>query len=248
MKKSLFLLPLLASLALVSCGEKKGGNDDDGGDEPQISAVQELTEGGYLKAEYNGYKLVEKPTDGHEYLIGIYKHNKDKMTFVNGNYHSDSKGTYEYYMSTSEGTADAAKVVVKFTGTDTFRLQVKAPGKAWDNKWIGIYAASSSYGNNVWSIAHLDTEGQATFTPTGKQTAEKAYSDFTYVERFEDNAAAAFAVMVADSRADEDVATPKFFGTGIPKTGEYVSMDCAAYGKALDHDTYDLAHFYEKIA
>ena len=246
MKKRLLILPLLGGLVLAGCTwedlmfwKKKGG-----------SSIPE-----YIKTEFEGYKLAKSVKDGGEYILGVYRTQEGKMRFVNGDYHSDSKGSYPYYMATTDNTTTgAAKVKVKMLDKKNFTLQVIAPGHDWDTKYIGMYPGTGKGGggtNAVMSLAPLDSPDQASYTePTD---SSKTYTDlvakFQYFENYANEVCYAPAALYKDTRVGDEEAVPKFMGTGHnPDTSQddYTSVDAKTYHVALDSGAYDLAHLYEK--
>ena len=265
MKKSLILLPLLAGLTLSGCeinlfGKKIviRGKDGENQNQNNNNNNNNNNDGGegntlYTLEEFQGHKLVKEVKDGGRYYLGVYRHEEDLIRFFNGDYHRDSKGYYPYYLNTVAGTVTgAAEVEVKFVGNDEFALLVHANGEVYDGKYIGVYSASSSYGNNVMSVAAFDSLDQTTYQDPKTQ---QRYTDFTmkfkFLSTYEGTNCYAPAAMFKYPDVDEE-AVPKFLGTGhiSEKSKEegqsdYTSIDSKSYEVALDPEQYDLAHFYE---
>lgn len=242
MKKGLFFLPLIAGMALCSCefeifGIHIGGDKTKNDESTDTSIVY----------EYQGYKLAKEVKDGGKYILGVYRINENKMRFANGDYHRDDNGEYPYYMGTVEGTTGAAEITVKMLGHGEFSMQVSAPGMVWDQKYIGVYAANSSFNNPVMSIALLDSPDQTSYSQGGKTYTPKG--TFKYFEEYDGVKQYAPGVMFQYQGIDEEE-VPKFLGTGhnanAEQEGDYTSFDCKSYEVALSRDAYDLAHLYEK--
>lgn len=259
MKKRLVLLPLLAGLALTGCeitlfGKKIGG----GGEETKTSAaLQELLDAGAALKNFQGHELVTSVKDGEEYLFGVYRKNEDLMRFVSGDYHRDDNGFYPFYMGTVAGTTEgAATVKVEMLEGNTFGLKISCNSSLpWNGKYIGVYAATSSYSNEVTSIALLDSPTQTSFrTIANHQAGAKTVTCsgvFEMYEYYEGMPACAPGVKYLHPSLDEDVATPKFLGTGHNNSydesePDYTSIDAKQNVDALSIDAYDLAHLYTK--
>lgn len=258
MKKRLFLLPLLAGFALAGCeftiggktfviggGKDNGGNNsgkvddgDDSGDDEDPIVLN-------IKEEFGSYKLARKVENGKKYLMGVYKVGNDEMRFANGDYHRDNKGFYPFYMGQTVNTTDgAAEFEVNFVNSDEFTMKVHAPDQVWDGKYVGVYPATSSYGNSVMTLALLDDPNQTTYVDPKSGNSIPAGTDivskFKYFESYNQVVTYAPAALYKYPDVDE-TAVPKFFGTGA----DYVSMDCTTYEKAFAPDDYFMAHFYE---
>lgn len=242
MKKRLLFLPLIAGMALCSCeieifGLHIGGGSNTGG----------TTDASILE-EFQGYKLAKSVKDGGKYLLGVYRVNEDLMRFASGNYHTDENGEYPFYMGTVGGTTSgAAEITVKMLGHGEFSMQVSAPGKVWDQKYIGVYAATSSFNNTVMSIALLDDPDQTSYSQGGKSYSPKGR--FKFFEEYDGAKQYAPGVMFQYPGVDEEE-VPKFLGSGhnadADTEGDYISIDCKSYEVALQRDAYDLGHLYEK--
>ena len=223
-------------------------NENNNNDEP---AAEEELPSNFLK-EFKGYKLAREVKDGGRYLLGVYRQKEDLMRFANGDYHRDSRGYYPFYMATVAGNEEdvmskAAEFEVKFVGNDEFTIQVFCEGQVWHQKYVGVYAASSSYGNQVTSIALLDSPDQTSYTnPKDNKTFTDLTSHFKFFSEFNEVKAYAPAALYQYPEVDEEK-VPKFMGTGHANEGtDYTSIDCKSYEAALDYESYDLAHFYEK--
>lgn len=247
MKKRLFLIPLTAGFVLTGCKvtlfgktftffEKKGSTD------------VELPQN-FLK-EFQGYKLATSVKDGGRYLLGVYRVNEDLMRFANGDYHRDGNKYFPFYMATVAGTTEgAAEIEVKMVGNDEFTMQVFASGQVWDQKYIGVYSAESTYGNSVMSIALLDSPDQTSYTdPKDSKTSDNVSAKFKFYTTYEEMPAYAPAAPFQFPDIDEEK-VPKFMGTGHNTSDgepDYTSIDCKSYDIALNSELYDLAHLYEK--
>ena len=253
MKKQLFLLPLLGGLLLTGCKitigkktfyifeKKPSGNEEQ---------LEELPEN--FVDEFRGYKLARNVEDGGRYILGVYRQRENLMRFANGDYHRDSKGYYPFYMGTvaaneTDAMSKAAEFVVKFVGDNEFTMQVFAEGQVWHEKYVGVYAASSSFGNSVMSIALLDSPEQTSYKdPKSGKTYTDLTSHFVYYDKYNGTVAYAPAAPYKYPEVDEEL-VPKFLGTGHASEGDdYTSMDCKSFETALDYESYDLAHLYQK--
>lgn len=255
MKKQLFLLPLLGGLLLTGCKitlgnktiylfEKKPSNSEKEG-EKEDALPDNFCE------EFRGYKIARSVKDGGKYLLGVYRQRENLMRFANGDYHRDDKGYYPFYMGTVAGTdsevmSKAAEIEVKFVGENEFTMQMFCEGQVWNRKYIGVYAASSSFGNSVMSIALLDSPDQTSYTDPKSNKTYTPSSHFKYYTEYNDTVAYAPAAPFKYPDVDEEI-VPKFLGSGHASEGaDYTSMDCKSYETALDYESYDLAHLYEK--
>ena len=245
MKKRLFLLPLIGGMLLSGC------------DFEDLMFWKKATLPENTLEEFQGYKVVTKVKEGKRYLLGDYRHREDLMRFAAGDYHRDSKGEYPFYMSTVAGTTEgAAEFEIKYTNKSAgeFSIQVftKDSSYPWNNKYIGVYAAQSTYGNQVMSLALLDKPDQTSYTDPKSGNSVKVSGTFTFVKTYEGLNAYAPAAPFAYPDVDPEP-VPKFLGSSMitqedfdKGEPDYISMDCKKWEDALDPNKYDLAHFYEK--
>ena len=247
MKKHLFLLPLIGGLVLSGCSLedlmfwKKKVKDSD---------LPENT-----LREFQGYKLATSIKDGKRYLLGDYRHREDLMRFASGDYHWDGGQFYPFYMGTVAGTVEgAAEFEVKYTNKKAgeFSLQVFAEGMPWHQKYVGVYAAKSTYDNQVMSIALLDDPAQTTYNDPKEHKDWRVSGVFKFYETYEGLPAYAPAAPFAYPEVDPEP-VPKFLGSSLIlqedfDNGEpdYISIDCKKWEDALSPEKYNLAHFYEK--
>ena len=250
MKKRLLLLPIFASLTLTGCEITLFGKTIK---LFEPSSTDSLDLPANFKQEIDGYKMATSLKDGGEYILGVYRVNEDVMRFADGNYHSDDNGQYSFYLGTSTDISEAAIVKAKSLGDGEFSLQMIAKGKVWHNKYIAVYNAKSSYGNDVMSIAALDELDQTTFTTINRKTTTTVtavtQTHFKYYETYEDMPAYSVGAMYEHEGIDLSGPVPKFIGTGHNTNedeADYISMDCKTYEVALELSSYDLAHLYEK--
>jgi len=273
MNKRLFLLPLLAGFALSGCtinlfGQEIAIGEDDssssvkpkptptptptptpsGGDEEEDHTPR-------LMEEFGDYKLAKEIHEG-DYILGAYRWNEEIMRFANGDYHRDANGYYPFYMGTVGGTTEgAATVHVHFVNDDEFTMQLSCDASLpWNNKYIGVYAAESSFGNYVMSVGLLDDPYQEEYTDpkSGKVYKDKQAPKgiWKYYEELNDQKVYAPAAMYLYEDIDSE-AVPKFLGTGhkskqsLQREDDYTSFDCKSYEIATDGIQYDLAHLYE---
>ena len=276
MKKKLFLLPLIGGFLLAGCqikiGDKViniggGGKDKDtstdGGnkeEEPELPTIMR---------EYGDYKLAETIEDGGRYLLGNFRRSGDhagEMRFFNGSYHKDpskpaGKQDFSFYLGTDAAvdgdTSFAAEIEVKMLENGEFNMLVHAPGKVWDNCYIGVYPGKG-ISRHVISTARLTSPNQKTFTVVdgnGKQfddemkyeyevtpeelfTSFKFFSDYTVDGEAKEVKAPGIEYQYVEN--DEEEPLPKLFGTA----DNYVSLDMKSAPDAVDPNIYDLAHFY----
>lgn len=247
MKKRLFLLPLVGGLLLSGCSLedlmfwKKKVKDSD------LPAN--------TLREFQGYKLATEVKDGKRYLLGDYRHREDLMRFANGDYHWDSGKSYPFYMGTVAGRVEgAAEFEVKYLNKSAgeFSLQVFADGMPWNQKYVGVYAAKSTYGNQVMSIALLDDPNQTTYKEPNTGSDVRCSGVFKFYEKYEDMPAYAPAAPFAYPEVDPEP-VPKFLGSSLitqedydKGEPDYISIDCKKWEDALSPDKYDLGHLYEK--
>ena len=262
MKKQLFLLPLLAGFVLTGCKITIGDKTITFLEKKQQENNSEVEEDtgalpSHMLEKFEGYKLARKVKNGGRYLLGVYRTKEDLMRFANGEMHKDSKGSYPFYLETVAGTVQgAAEVEVKFVSDDEFTLQVFAPGKAWDQKYIGIYNGLSIYDKQVVSIAMLDSTDQTKYTCTAPDKngnpKTETYTEFDYkfkfLNEFEGNKMYTPVVYAQYAGLADEEATPKFMGTGHAKSGaDYTSIDSKNTYEAVEPSDYDLVHLYEKL-
>ena len=252
MNKKLLLLGAIGVLSLSACSMFTGSKAD--------AAIAELADEGAALKEFQGHNVVTKVKDGEEYYMGIYRKNEDLMRFANGEYHTDAKDYYPFYMSTTSGTVEgAATVTVKMINKikKTFGLQIKAPGKVWDGKYLGVYGSISSVGkqNPVTSLALLDDPTQTEYdTITNKTQVLKSErvtcsGVFQFFGYYEKSPVCAPAVIYQNEFFGEEKAYPKFLGTGHNANvdrgeADYFSMDAKLGVDAIDIEVYDLMHLY----
>ena len=238
MKKHLFLLSMVAGLTMTACDlfTKMPSN--------------------FLK-EFQGYELATSVKDGEKYLFGVYRsqRNYDVINFASGDYHRDSKGYYPFYMGVNAGgtVEGAAEIEIGMINSKEFTMKVVAPGKVWDGKYIGVYAAVSSYDNKVMSIALLDSPTQKSYEdPKSQKTYTSLCGTFQFFKKYDGKVAYAPAAVYAYPDLDPEP-VPKFFGTDYVSQesldkgeAEHNAIDCKSFEAALDYENYDLAHLYHK--
>lgn len=237
MKKSLIILPLLAVVggALASCGN----------DGPKVNYYDQI-EGPH---EIEGHKLADKLVDGKQYYLGVYDPSIDDVRFINGDPHRDSGKEYPFYMAKNDegGLDNAAKVEVKFTDSSHFKLLVHTPDEDqhWSEKYITLYAASSSYGNNLLSI-HAADEGETEFVDIDGNTQTILTYEYEWMESYLEMPVYSSVFKYQDEREAEEEAIPRMFGTGIDTNAgeQYKSVDCKVGTSAVAED-YWIAHFFE---
>lgn len=155
MKKSLFVLPLLASLLLAGCNS--GGSSKKKGK----STSEELPAEDCLDfgpETFGDYKRVKgAPKAGKEYYMGFYHIADEQMRFMNGNPHVDSGTTYDYYLGTTDDIANAVKVTCEFASDKVhYALKVVGGGEGtyYDNQYLNIYDGTKDSGAKIVTIEH----------------------------------------------------------------------------------------------
>lgn len=242
MKKSLVLLPLLSALALVGCGKK----DDQGNQGNQEELIDKAG-----PAQVGDFKRVDNPVVGKSYVFGFYLPEDEEVRFATGNYHSDSKGQYPYYMATkSTSSADDLDELAKFTfedaGNGQYKIKVTCEDteKPWHDMYVAVYAATSTYSNNVFSFAPVEDINQQyqpvdkTLSPEGELV--DVIGKFDFVKNGEGCKLNTIGFTAAHFNEPDD---EKFRTFGC-QYQDYVSIDCSAIDKAISDD-YSVAHFYE---
>ena len=225
--------------------EQEGeGQQGEGEGEGEGGGEEEVVNPPVLLEEFGDYKLAKSLEEGKRYIFAAYKHDHDKVLYFNGDYHRDSKGFYPFYLGGSfyeDSTDGAAELEIHKINDTEFTIQVHSSHEEWDGKYIGVYSASSSYGNQVMSVAVLDDPYQETYVDpkTNKQTDKPSGIFKFHAQEGKLNIYAAAADYKYEG-VDEE-AVPKYLGT----SGDYQSIDCKSYEVALDGVSYDLAHFYE---
>lgn len=203
--------------------------------------------------EYQGYKRVGKPEEGHEYILGYYETTTQKVKFCDGNYHEDGGKYYPFYMGTTDVISDdLAKFEVTYLEDNVhFNISVTASGvakdggeKPWNGKYFSVYEASSSFDNDVLSIApvtDLSKPYKDEISPTHTDTEYKVYGDFEYIENYGDLAIFnTIGIKIAKEDQDPRVG---IFGCVFAK---YISLNCSDIDKTFNDD-FAAAYFFEKI-
>ena len=257
MKKRLFLVPLISMLALTGCDlfKKKDNTSGDGGNSSGLPPEDTTDHSPILKEEFGDYELAKTLTNGARYVLAVYKHEDEYVRFFNGDFHRDANGHYPFYMGSSFDLSSEtpAEVEVNFVSDDEFTMKVYAPGKVWDQHYIGVYSAHGSGGGPVMSIAYLSSPDQTEYvTPNSDGTIPAVDEDHPLTDvpsaKFKfhtvENDVKLYAPAADYKYAElgDSEATPKYLGTGL----KFQSIDCKVASEALDGLTYDLAHLYQK--
>ncbi len=208
-----------------------------------------------------GHKRVTEVKDGKEYYYGVRRYNQGEdyeddekeWMFINGEPHTDRNGEYPYYMSESlvaskDDFDDVAKVKIHYLNDSEFAMQIIKDGARYDQKYVGVYMAQSSYGNDVLSFYLADEIGDDVDEEwgygegKGKDAGAVCYYNFSWLHDFEDYAIDTAVIMIADSRKEDAEPMPKFPGTA----DEYISMNCEQTDKVFDEDLmFNLGYFFE---
>lgn len=204
----------------------------------------------FLDENGKTHKRVSEVVDGGHYYLGYYRAYSEGMRFANGEPHKDGDKTFPFYIGTDEEgkIANAAEIIIDYNdGGTSFTMQIDKDGATWDDRYLSVYMASSSYGNIVYSIyaaekvgdKHAGTEEGAT------SSGEDCYYDFQMMPTYNDYNLGVPYVAIQDTRLEEEEPQPKFLGSGVDGDGVgYISIDCSNAEKAMG-DTYNLAFFYE---
>ena len=111
-------------------------------------------------SEYQGYsKVTTKPVDQKEYILGYYQANLKKNCFINGHHHTDDKGEYPYYLTTTEDVTKAVRVRVAYEANNTdFKIMNVGGGEfsTYDGKYLRIYEGQKEGGSKVTSLGFYD--------------------------------------------------------------------------------------------
>lgn len=201
--------------------------------------------------EFQGYKRVGKPDVNKDYVLGYYDASANTMKFATGNFHSDSKGKYPYYMETQTTGDGAAIFNVEYEDDKHFNIKVSCPGKDdWDGKYMAVYSAKSSFENSVASLAPVDNFTdlyEDTISPTHTSNKYKVHGSFEYIETFANGIYDTLGIYVADEIDNTDgVEQEPILRMLGCKYATYKSIDCSSIDKAMGDD-YAVCHFFEKI-
>lgn len=232
-------------------GNNNQGNTDSGNDdqvEPDFDTDPNLG-----LEEFSGYKRAGKPVEGKKYLLGYYDYGRRTMRFANGDYHKDSGKTYPFYMATTDNTTEgAAEFSVTYVDDEETQFLIKAScsGKPWDEKYISVYGATSSFSNNVFSFANVADVNEK-YSKDG--TDYDVFGVWEYYDEVEDGGTT-YEVKTIGAKlthpAEEDETTVMFgckcYSNYDGGPSEYISIDCSRIGTCIGSE-YSIAHLYEKI-
>lgn len=177
MKKSLIILPALA-LILAGCTTKKPNRKktstagsitskttSGGGASkttPSLAPLDPLDPGA---EEFSGYRRVmHAPENGKEYILGFWHVNKGQFFFMNGHHHTDDKGEYPFYQSTTTDVSKAVKLVCNYAAdNEHYSIQIKGGGEytTYDGKYLEVYEATKSTGGVTASIRQVESPVQS---------------------------------------------------------------------------------------
>ena len=216
MKKSLFILPLMA-IALSGCMPSGGGSTG-----PEIDSG-DIDLG---PAEYQGYKRVTTaPVEGKEYLIGMYQATLQENMFYNGGCHTDSNGSYPFYLSCTTDVSKATKVKVTYSG-DKFRIQDIGGGEKslYKNQYLRVYEGLKKDNETlITSLSFYDgTEAGAKVDPDNASHEVKYSNDlFYFLPEYEyKGEKTTLNTFAADLDSDSFATQPVILGT----YGDYISI------------------------
>lgn len=189
MKKSLIVLPI-ALLTLTACGGDGGSSTPS---IPSIPSIPTRTEQPTSRSTtsitippgpdtYEGYgKVLTAPVDDGIYIFGNYQVNLDKMLFMNGDIHRDSKGEYPWYATSSYSPTGAIEIKVEYVDETNFTMLVIGNGECDDNdgKYLSVHETyNQTSGHKTVSFGFVDEPVNWQFseklqTPVRDLTKEK---------------------------------------------------------------------------
>ena len=102
----------------------------------------------------------------------------------------------------------------------------------WNDKYMCIYPATSSYSNSVYSLKPVEDP---------EDIGADEFTHFEYMTSYNDCPVCSAVIMLQDTRLDEEEEMPRVFGAAT----EFISLDCSASDE-IENDSYCIAHFYEK--
>ena len=215
MKKSLFILPLAAAV-LGGClpGGKSGG--------PTVTGDTGVDLG---PSEYQGYRRVEKaPTDGKEYIMGMYQANRGENMFYNGGPHTDQGKEYPFYLSCTTDVSKATKIKIKYTDSTHFTMQDVGGGELsrYKDQYLRVYESLKDTGN-ITSLSFFDgTEEGAKVDPGNEDHVVTYSNDQFYFAQTANHGGETFTLntFVADLGSEKYSPQPVALGT----YDEYISI------------------------
>ena len=229
MKKSLILIPALA-LILAGCTsstpkkKKKSsgavttattGKSGTSKTQPSLAPLDPLDPGA---EEFSGYRRVmHKPEAGKDYIMGFWHVAKSEFRFMNGHHHTDDKGEYPFYQSTSTDVTKAVKININFASDgEHYSIKIKGEGEfhTYDGKYLEVYEAQKTGGGTTASIRQVDNEIQSWYYAEASENIKVE----TSVMDFESSKTGQGKAVLGCSTGSEDYVTvsanpPSFFGS-----------------------------------
>lgn len=175
MKKSLIILPIVAMLFTGCTQSRKSPKKKSTSTQTSSKTTSGNTSGGQLTSqglppqdpldfgpeEFNGYRRVmHAPENDKEYLFGFYHVAQSKFFFMNGHHHTDDKGEYPFYQSTTNDVSKAVKLVCHYASDNQhYSIQIKGGGEytTYDGKYLEIYEGTKDAGGKVTTIRQVDS-------------------------------------------------------------------------------------------
>ena len=230
MKKSLILIPALA-LILAGCTSTPKKKKKTSGSNVTTSANPGKTSSTKTSAslapldpldpgaeEFSGYRRVmHKPEAGKDYIMGFWHVVKGEFRFMNGHHHTDDKGEYPFYQSTSNDVTKAVKINVNFASDgEHYSIKIKGEGEfhTYDGKYLEVYEATKTGGGTTASIRQVDNEVQSWYYAEASENIKVE----TSVMDFESSKTGQGKAVLGCSTGSEDYVTvsanpPSFFGS-----------------------------------
>lgn len=182
MKKSLFILPLAAA---VLGGCLPGGKKTDTSGGPTVTGDTGVDLG---PSEYQGYRRVQAaPTDGKEYIMGMYQANRGENMFYNGGPHTDANGEYPFYLSCTTDVSKATKIKIKYTDDKHFTMQDVGGGELsrYKDQYLRVYESLKDTGN-ITSLSFFDGTEEGAKVDPGNPSHVVTHSNdqFEFVESY----------------------------------------------------------------
>lgn len=253
MNKKLLFLPLLAviSFAAVSCGEDEGPVEpaDSAFDLADLEMLGQATSFVDTDDEDKEYKIHEgAPVDGGEYYFGFEStHNGSNMYFFHGGPHTDSAGTYDFFLGCKPNSVKGcAKIKIHYVDDIHFTMKVVAnTGEGYQYDGVAMKTNGDYYDD--YFIEFKSQYNQAKRYQTTSIVKTQNESDLGAGGKF------SFRYMVGDSyiyapcsymQNADDALAPNLEFKGFGTYGKYESIGCISQGN-MTQDAQYIARFWE---